>query len=316
LLLNTLNSESRKVFQIGFLLRIAGATLALIFIHYIVDLQQLSKALTKADISLILLAILIAVTSPLLTTYRLKLFLSATGNQISYSRCFLANLCGLSLNLFLPARGGDLFKLAYLRNKGLPSWGFLAGVALWERGFDLLALGLLGLAASITLGLHEAAIVSGILFVTATGGLLILPRVGSFPLIGKKAKNISKVVEMAKKRKSHILGCFCVCCLCWTSNLTIMGLLLNALAGNTYLSYAFAVMPPSIFAGMVPISFWGVGTRDGTLAYLLQGLTSPEIAISAGFLYTALVYWLLGLLGTPFLLFAKRNQQRSTQNQD
>lgn len=316
MLLNKQNSESSNVFNIGLLLRCAGATLGLACICYMVDLQKLSKAITHADISFILSALFIAVISPLLTSSRLKLFLSATGTQISYSRCFIANLCGLSLNLFLPARGGDLVKLAFLRKNEQPSWGILAGVALLERGFDVLALSLLGLAGSLILGLHEAAIATGIISIAATTGLLVLPRMGSLPIIGEKAKNISKVVEMSKKRKFYLMSCFCICCLCWTFNLTIMGLLLKSLDDSISLTYSFAVTPPSIFAGMVPISLWGVGTRDGTLAYFLQGITAPEIAISAGFLYTALVYWLLGLIGTPFLLFAKRNQKESTTTQD
>ena len=316
MLLNTQNSEFRKVIQIGFLLRIAGAILAITFISNLVDLPKLSEALRQADNNFILLAILIAAASPLLTSSRLKLFLLAADIQISYSRCFFANLCGLSLNLFLPARGGDLFKLAYLRKNGLPSWGDLAGVALWERGFDVLALGLLGLAASLILELHQAAIVTGIVIITATTVLLILPRVGSLPIIGKKAKNFSKIAIKAKKRKLCLFGCLCMCCLCWTANLTIMGLLLNALDDSTSLHYAFAVTPPSIFAGLVPVSLWGVGTRDGTLAYFLQGITAPEIAISAGFLYTALVYWLLGVIGTPFLLFAKRKLKESSLEQE
>jgi uncharacterized membrane protein YbhN (UPF0104 family) len=316
LFLNTLNSESKKVFHIGFLFRIAGATLALIFIWYITDLNKLSNALSKADIRFILLAILIAIASPLLTSSRLKLLLLATGTQVSYSRCFFANLCGLSLNLFLPARGGDLLKLAYLRKNGLPSWGILAGVALLERGFDVLALGLLGLTGSLILGLQDAAIATGIVTFTAAIGLLILPRLGSLPIIGLKAQKFSKIVTEANNRKLSLLGCFCTCCLCWTANLMIMGLLLSAIDDTISLTYAFAVTPPSIFAGLVPVSLWGVGTRDGALAYLMQEITSPEIAISAGFLYTALVYWLLGLIGTPFLLFAKRNQKESTPIQD
>ena len=281
-----------------------------------VDLQKLSKAITHADISFIMSALFIAVMSPLLTSSRLKLFLSATGTQISYNRCFIANLSGLSLNLFLPARGGDLVKLVFLRKNEQPSWGILAGVALLERGFDVLALSLLGLAGSLILGLHEAAIATGIISIAATTGLLILPRMRSMPIIGEKAKSFSKVVVEANKRKVRLLICFCVCCLCWTANLMIMGLLLKALDDTISITYAFALTPLSIFAGLVPVSLWGVGTRDGALAYFLQGITAPEIAISAGFLYTALVYWLLGLLGTPFLLFARRNQKGSTPIQN
>ena len=281
-----------------------------------VDLQKLSKAITHADISFIMSALFIAVMSPLLTSSRLKLFLLATGTQISYNRCFIANLCGLSLNLFLPARGGDLVKLAFLRKNEKPSWGILAGVALLERGFDVLALSLIGLAGSLILGLHEAAITTVIISIAAVTGLLILPRMGSIPIIGKKAKTFSKIVVEANKRKVCLLNCFCVCCICWTANLMIMGLLLKALEGTFGITYAFAITPPSIFAGLIPVSLWGVGTRDGALAYFLEGITAPEIAISAGFLYTALVYWLLGLLGTPFLLFARRNQKGSTPIQN
>jgi uncharacterized membrane protein YbhN (UPF0104 family) len=281
-----------------------------------VDLQKLSKAITHADINFILPALFIAVVSPLLTSSRLKLFLLATGTEISYNRCFIANLCGLSLNLFLPARGGDLVKLAFLRQNKQPSWGILAGVALLERGFDVLALSLLGLTGSLILGLHEAAIATGIITIAATTGLLVLPRMGSMPIIGKKAKSFYKVVVEANKRKVRLLSCFCICCLCWTANLMIMGLLLKALDDTISITYAFAVTPPSIFVGLVPVSLWGLGTRDGALAYFLQGITTPEIAISAGFLYTVLVYWLLGLLGTPFLLFARKNQKRSTPVQN
>jgi glycosyltransferase 2 family protein len=254
--------------------------------------------------------------SPFLTSSRLKLFLLATGTQISYSRCFIANLCGLSLNLFLPARGGDLVKFAYLREDGRHSWGFLAAVALIERGFDVLALGLLGLTVSLMLELYEAAIATGIVTITASIILLLIPRMGSLPIIGNKAKNFSKIVTRTNKSKLHLLGCFCLCCLCWTANLTIMGLLLNALDETISLTYAFGGTPPSIFAGLVPVSLWGVGTRDGALAYFLQGITTPEIAISAGFLYTALVYWFLGIIGTPFLLFAKRKLKESSLEQE
>ena len=307
--INKINSECRKVFHIRFVLRFTGAALALTFIIYLVDIQEISNALNRADISLILLAILIAVASPLLTSCRLKLFLLATGTPISYSRCFFANLCGLSLNLILPARGGDLVKMVYLRKNGEPAWKKLAGVVVLERAFDVLALGLLGLAASIIFGIHKAAIAAGSVTIVISIILLFITRIRSMPIIGKKAEIFSSTIVIARNRKLFQFGCLCMCCLCWTANLTVMGLLLNALDNSYSLPLAFAVTPPSIFAGMVPVSLWGIGTRDGALAYFMNGMTSPEIAISAGCLYTALVYWLLGLVGTPFLLFAKMKNQ-------
>ena len=86
----------------------------------------------------------------------------------------------------------------------------------------------------------------------------------------------------------------------------IMALLLKAFDETLSLAQALATTPPSILAGIVPVSLWGVGTRDGALAYFLHGFTEPQNAISAGFLYTVLVYWLLGLIGLPALLLARR----------
>ena len=69
---------------------------------------------------------------------------------------------------------------------------------------------------------------------------------------------------------------------------------------------AGAAAPPSMFVGILPISLWGVGTRDAALAYFLNGFTLIENTMAAGFLYTALVYWLLGLIGTPILILSGR----------
>ena len=93
-----------------------------------------------------------------------------------------------------------------------------------------------------------------------------------------------------------------------------MGLLLMAFDETISLTHTFAVTPPSILAGIAPVSLWGIGTRDGALAYFLQGLTAPENAISASFLYTALIYWFLGLIGSPALFFAKKTTLGTFQN--
>ena len=87
-----------------------------------------------------------------------------------------------------------------------------------------------------------------------------------------------------------------------------MGFLIKAFDESVTATHVFAATPPSILAGIVPVSLWGVGTRDGALAYYLQGVTAAENALSAGFFYTVLVYWFLGLIGLPSLLFTKRKR--------
>jgi uncharacterized membrane protein YbhN (UPF0104 family) len=221
-------------------------------------------------------------------------------------------MCGLSLNLILPARGGDLLKLAYLPKNQEPSLGILASAALLERCFDILALGLIGLTASLLLGLQNAANTSGFVVVGTILVLLLLPRMGSFPIIGKKLGNFPKIIQETSRCKLKLLACFFTACLCWTNNSIIMGFLVKAFDDSVSSTHVFAATPPSIIAGIVPVSLWGVGTRDGSLAYFLQGVTEPENAVSAGFFYTVLVYWLLGLIGLPALFFAKRKTKDIT----
>ncbi len=221
-------------------------------------------------------------------------------------------MCGLSLNLFLPARGGDLLKLAYLPKNQKSSWRILAGAALLERTFDILALGLIGLTASLLLGLYNLAISESLVVIFIILGFLLLPMMGSIPIIGKKAGKLSEVIKEISRRKLELLACFFTSCLCWTTNSIIMCLLVKAFDDTVPSTHVFAATPPSILAGIIPVSLWGVGTRDAALAYYLQGITAPENALSAGFFYTALVYWLLGLIGLPTLFFAKRKQKNIT----
>ena len=133
--------------------------------------------------------------------------------------------------------------------------------------------------------------------------------VACFMLTACATKKVSKQICL-KKRK--LTECFLTCCFSWTTNITIIGLLLQAFDDSISFAYSFSVTPPSILAGIIPVSLWGVGTRDGALAYFLEGSVSAENVISAGILYTTLVYWFLGLLGTPLLLISQKSTRRLT----
>ena len=302
----TESSPKKPKGLLGLLIRILGAGIVLTILFSIVDEKKLINTLAQTETRWLLLAIGLAVASPLLTSARLKLFLASSGTMVSYHRCLGAALCGLSLNLVLPARGGDLAKIAFLHKDRKPSWGTLTGVAILERGFDVLALAIIGLAASLALGLKQATVVAGIIALATTAGLLLLPKLASLPIVGKKAKTIVTVTSKVRQRPAILLLAIGTAFLCWTTNSLIMGCLLRSFDKTLSFVQAFSATPPAILAGIVPISLWGIGTRDGTLALFLHDATAAENALAAGFLYTALVYWMLGLIGLPALGIARR----------
>jgi uncharacterized membrane protein YbhN (UPF0104 family) len=309
------NSQKYKDFI--FFLRVIAAVTVLLILFQIIDIRKVRGELAQADWTWFFFATTITCLSPLLAAFRLKYFLATMGVLPSYKRCLKVSLIGLSLNLLIPARGGDLAKLAILRNDfpNLPLRNFIS-TALLERGFDILALGLIGLTSALIIQASQAAILAGVIVTIAAIGLALLPLAESLPIVGKKLSPIAQTILISYKCKKVLSLAFLWAGFFWFLVCSIMGCLLKAFDSSITLAHSLAVTPPSIFAGIVPVSLWGVGTRDGALAYFLQGVTTPAIAISAGFLYTVLVYWLLGLLGTPFLLFARRNQKGSTPIQD
>lgn len=306
-----LTTEKNKGFI--FFLRATAAVTIITILFQIIDIGKVRTELSQANWTWITYALAITCLSPFLAAIRLKHFLTTMGVSLSYKLSLKVSLLGLSLNLLIPARGGDLAKLALLKND-LPNLPLqtLISTALLERSFDVLALGLIGLTSALIIQSTEAAIIAGVFATIAAIVLAVLPLAESLPIVGKKLSSIAQNISIAYKHKKTLILAFLSAGFFWILVSSIMGCLLKAFDPNITFAHSLAVTPPSIFAGLVPVSLWGVGTRDGALAYFLQGITVPEIAISAGFLYTALVYWFLGIIGTPFLLFARRNQKGST----
>jgi uncharacterized membrane protein YbhN (UPF0104 family) len=62
----------------------------------------------------------------------------------------------------------------------------------------------------------------------------------------------------------------------------------------------FAYVPLSIFVGLIPISFGGIGTRDAALIYLFSPYESSSTMAGIGIL-CSFRYFVPALFGLPFL---------------
>jgi len=72
------------------------------------------------------------------------------------------------------------------------------------------------------------------------------------------------------------------------------------------LTYVFAALPMAIFTGLLPVTLSGMGTRDSAVIYLFQNYAAYEVNLAIGILYAIFGYWLLALLGVPFMRAAFR----------
>lgn len=84
--------------------------------------------------------------------------------------------------------------------------------------------------------------------------------------------------------------------------------LMLAVNAPTPMIAVFAFLPLSIFAGLIPLTLAGTGTRDAALIFFFGAFATPSQALSAGILYGLQCYWIESLVLLPFLyLFFKKS---------
>jgi uncharacterized protein (TIRG00374 family) len=86
----------------------------------------------------------------------------------------------------------------------------------------------------------------------------------------------------------------------WSINLVQAWIFIRALGGHVPLMHSFGLTPLAILAGLLPVTFAGVGTRDVAVVYLYSDYLDPATGAALGLLLT-LRWVLLGLAGLPSL---------------
>ena len=105
----------------------------------------------------------------------------------------------------------------------------------------------------------------------------------------------------------------------WLLNLIQIWLLILALGAPVRFIDNLALTPLAILAGLVPLTFAGVGTRDAALIVLYQPFMAPSMAAALGILCT-LRYMLPAVVGLPFLsryletMQSENTERRVTQS--
>jgi uncharacterized protein (TIRG00374 family) len=208
------------------------------------------------------------------------------------------------LNIFLPAKTGDLAKAVYVRKQAGLTIGM--GTVILERLVDLGVLGAFGLAGSLAVGKIWGQMVSGGLLLGVTFIFLILSilpvnRLSLPQNWGEKARELQNVFEQWRKSPKAILVTLLGSVATWCLASFIVWALAMSLGSSVRWTYILAIFPPAILAGLVPVTISGVGTRDSAFVILLSNSISTEAATLVGLGYTAFAYWLVGLIGVPLI---------------
>jgi hypothetical protein len=264
---------------LGRWLKALVAVLLVAAIYQAADWRAVGRAVVSLQPAWLAAALLLFVPQTLLSAWRWRTLVGDLC-RVPLAEALRQTLAASALNLVVPSKLGDLSKAVMLPlaadQKKRAAWR-----AAVEKGLDVAALAALLLVGLAGCGWLEVA---GLLLVIAT-----LAATLHVFVTARSARTAQTWLVVATQSLAL-----------WTLHLAqIDGFLKSAgvfSAGDATL----ARVPLAIFAGLLPVSLWGLGTRDAALIFLFRGEALPATMAVVGML-TALRYLVPGAAGILFL---------------
>lgn len=127
---------SSKWFRLSVGIAISGLTLYLALKN--VPLQEVGSVLKQSDLWLIGLAVLSVGLNTIAKSFRWQVLLDSSGKKIGFITNLGALLVGQMLNLFMPARVGELSRIYLIGNQGVGRT-FTLGTIVIEKALDMIS---------------------------------------------------------------------------------------------------------------------------------------------------------------------------------
>lgn len=298
------------------LLVLTAAIFALLFRQ--IDVTTVLTVLGTLSARAWLVAFLLTLTFPVLSALRWRLTLRAIGHQVPFRRCLTIILGVSPVSAIAPSKAGDLLKAISFRGEiGILE---VSGTVLVERALDVIVLAALATGGALLVGqaliAKLAALIAGAGVVTLLLVPVLAPSVRR-PALRDKLHRALAVVTGLRARPATAVGVVAYTVANWLASVAQTAVLLEAVGARTPFALTLAVLPIAIFIGLIPVTLGGMGTRDAALVGLLAPTASAPQALAVGLLYSFFGYWLLALLGLPFVrtaLFPRPAARRQAEN--
>jgi uncharacterized protein (TIRG00374 family) len=302
-----------------------------IFIYILmnIDVGKTWEILSKADLSLITLAVGISVVTVTMKAIKWKILIGVYSKDYPLSFVLKSWLMGFSLSMVTPARIGDISRAYYVKDKIGVGKGITTVII--DRVIDvgilfcLAILGFIGFVAFLTQYSNVFSIVA-MLFVLFISGIYLSTKkrfVSMFlrpvfsrfvPEKHKSSINITfhdfyDGLNSMKSSKRSVLLATLVGLATWFITILQYVVLTAAIGVNVSYFFMMSIVPMVALLDMLPISFSGIGTRDAALILFLSFLTiGKEYAISLSILVLVFGYLVIGLAGA-LLMLRKHSRQ-------
>lgn len=267
-----------------------------------IDLWSVADAIDNSNWAYLLFSLFPLILSILVLTKRWQTVLDAMGYQIPFSRCFKVLMAALPLTSITPSKSGDVIRAYYLRDE-IPATK-TAGSVLTERIFDVLTLVLFSLAGMALYHRYEFA--TAVLIMLILTALLVFLLCSDLQLPvseswNSKAQNVALSMKRLIRDKKALISVAFYSILTWLLSIVQSLLFFYALGIDIPMAFVMGNLPIAIFIGMIPVTLGGMGTRDTAIIVLFSEYASSSELLAVGILFSAFRYWLLSLVGIPFM---------------
>ncbi len=280
------------------------------------QLAQLGQVFAKCDRMWMALSLSMVVPLTLFTSWRLQQLMPTRG-QLGFGEANKLILVASVLNLILPSKMGDIAKAWFMRERGHMSGSLSLALVVFEKTCDMLSLlvwcvfGLLlyprkdWLFWAMTICIFSG-LALGLLLIGSQrfahfffeSGVRLAPR-----KVGAKLARLQEAWREMHgyfwKSKVQLICVAATSVFIWFLHLLQIWMFILALRAWTPFLTSLALSPLAILAGLLPLTFAGVGTRDAALVFFYKPFFPAVTAAALGLLCTAR-YLLPAIGGAPF----------------
>jgi hypothetical protein len=299
------------------LISLAVSLIILVIIYWKIDFQGLIEVLKNCDRAWMALSLGMVVPLTLFTAWRLQQ-LMPTRTSLGFGEANRLILVASVLNMVLPSKMGDIAKAYFMKQRGHLDGSLSLSLVVFEKACDMLSL-LLWCTFGLMLYPQKDwlfwVMTSSVAFGLVLGILLLSSRKFAqvFFIIGRRIapKKLRSKLEKLQiswgemhhyfwRDKIQLLKITSTSIFIWFLHLLQIWLFILALKAWAPFLANLALSPLAILAGLLPLTFAGVGTRDAALIAFYQPYFDAPTAAALGLLCTSR-YLLPAIGGLPFL---------------
>lgn len=299
------------------IISLAVSLIILALIYWKIDFWGLVEVFQNCDRTWMTISLSMVVPLTLLTAWRLQQ-LTPKIAHLGFLEANRLILAASTLNMILPSKMGDIAKAYFMKEKGNLTGSLSLSIVVFEKACDMLSL-LLWCVFGLLWYPQKDWLFWVMTFSIATGlilGILLLASRQFAQLFFVLAQRISpkkirRKIETLQTSWGEMHSYFwrdqnqlkkitLTSIIIWFGHLLQIWFFIFALKGWTPFLANLALSPLAILAGLLPLTFAGVGTRDAALILFYQSYFSPATAAALGVLCTSR-YLIPAVAGLPFL---------------